>query len=123
MTGIPLLANVPIIRRLFANNRKESLESDIVLTLTPHIVRVLDVSEADLRPFKLGRDAGTAPPAPADLPRLDQPRDRDPDAVVTDPAAPAPAFPQPLQPPLKGPLPGQIAPILPPTPPKKGGGS
>ena len=125
MTGLPGLSDLPLIGHLFANNRKEAHESDIVLTLTPHIVRVLDLSESDLRPFRLGRDATTAP-AP-ELPAA-IPRDRQQDE---SPAANAPTFPQPLQPgsittdPLKGTLPGAVAPILPPAPPppvKKGGG-
>jgi general secretion pathway protein D len=129
MTGLPGLSDLPLIGRLFGNNRKEAHESDIVLTLTPHIVRVLDLSETDLRPFRLGRDAGAAPTV--DLPTA-VPRDRAPDAL--DPAEPPPpTFPQPRQPgqapptdPLKGTLPGTPTPILPPVPPppttKKGGG-
>src|SRR5688572_33282686 len=98
MAGLPGLSDLPLIGRLFANNRKEVHESDIVLTLTPHIVRVLDLSEADLRPFRLGRDAGATPTA-------EQPtgpaRDRlqDPLAPLADPAAPpASASPLPRQP-------------------------
>ena len=128
MTGLPGLSDLPLIGKLFGNNRKEAHESDIVLTLTPHIVRVLDLSESDLRPFRLGRDAGAAPTV--DLPNA-LPRDRAPDAL--DPAEPpASTFPQPRQPgqapptdPLKGTLPGTPTPILPPAPPpptKKGGG-
>ena len=128
MTGLPGLSDLPLIGRLFGHNRIEGHESDIVLTLTPHIVRVLDLSEADLRPFRLGRDAGGTPTV--DLPAA-LPRDRAPDAP--DPAEPAaPTFPQPRQPgqaptdPLKGTLPGTPTPILPPAPPppttKKGGG-
>jgi general secretion pathway protein D len=126
MTGLAGLGDLPIIGRLFANNRKEVHESDIVLTLTPHIVRVLDLTEADLRPFRLGRDVA-APPAP-ELP-AGTPRDRELDPLA-EPTAPT--FPQPRQPgsitpdPLKGTLPGTVAPILPPPPPpppvKKGGG-
>jgi general secretion pathway protein D len=127
MTGLAGLGDLPIIGRLFANNRKEVQESDIVLTLTPHIVRVLDLTEADLRPFRLGRDVA-APPAP-ELPAA-TPRDRELDPLAEPPA---PAFPQPRQPgsitsdPLKGTLPGTVSPILPPPPPpappvKKGGG-
>ena len=131
MTGLPGLSDLPLIGRLFANNRKEAHESDIVLTLTPHIVRVLDLSEADLRPFRLGRDAGAGAATTPDLPSA-MPRDRVPDAL--DPAEPpASTFPQPRQPgqptgdPLRGTLPGTPTPILPPappapTPPKKGGG-
>jgi general secretion pathway protein D len=125
MTGLAGLSDLPLIGRLFASNRKEAHESDIILTLTPHIVRVLDLSEADLRPFRLGRDGGGTPTV--DLPSA-VPRDRLPE--LQEPAAPA--FPQPRQPgqmttdPLKGTLPGAVGPILPPappaTPPKKGGG-
>jgi general secretion pathway protein D len=127
MTGMTGLSDLPLIGRLFASNRKEVHESDIVLTITPHIVRVLDLTEADLRPFRLGRDAASGPPPP-ELPAA-TPRDRE-----LDPRAepPAPTFPQPRQPgavtpdPLKDTLPGTVAPILPPAPPpppvKKGGG-
>jgi general secretion pathway protein D len=136
-SGIPGLSDLPLVGRLFANNHKETLESDVILTLTPHIVRVLDVSETDLRPFRLSRDAGGTPTV--ELPNIVIPRDRDQDpsaprSPATDPAAAkpeVPAFPQPLQPPtpappLKGNLPGSVGPILPPEPPpppkKKGGG-
>ena len=124
LSGIPGLVDLPIIGRLFASNRRESQETDIVLTLTPHIVRVLDLSESDLRPFRLGRDVpGGA--APAELPNLVPrdvvPRDREvePGATGIPPVGPpvtgptTPAFPQPLQPPgpfpqpLQGPLPGR----------------
>ena len=64
LAGVPGLIDIPLIGRLFARNRKESLQTDIILTLTPHIVRTLDVTEADLRPFRLGRggsDGGVTP--------------------------------------------------------------
>ena len=139
LAGIPGLSDVPIIGRLFASNRRQTQETDIVLTLTPHIVRVLDLSESDLRPFRLGRDVSPAAPAQQlpDLPPRDvgPPRDRDVDAPAPPPAGtlpgqpPAVTFPQPLQPPgvfpqpLQGTLPGATVPITPPTaPPKKPGG-
>jgi general secretion pathway protein D len=58
--GIPGLSDIPVLGHLFAHTKNEALESDIILTLTPHIVRVLDLSEEDLRPFRIGRDAGAA---------------------------------------------------------------
>ena len=70
MSGIPGLTDLPLIGRLFGNNRKETQQTDIILTLTPHIVRVLDLSEADLRPFRL-RDAGATP---AELPAAAPPK-------------------------------------------------
>ena len=57
LDGIPGLSDLPIIGRLFAHNTKTTTQTDIILTLTPHIIRVLDLTEADLRPFRVGRDA------------------------------------------------------------------
>ena len=54
--GIPGLSDLPVVGRLFAHTRRETQETDIVLTLTPHIIRVLDLTEADLRPFRVGAD-------------------------------------------------------------------
>ena len=61
LEGVPGLSDLPIIGRLFSRNRRETQETDIILTLTPHIVRVLDLTEADLRPFRLGRVSGGSP--------------------------------------------------------------
>ncbi len=58
LSGVPGLSDLPVIGRLFAYNRVETQETDIILTLTPHIVRVLDLTESDLRPFRIGRDTG-----------------------------------------------------------------
>ncbi len=55
--GMPGVSDVPVVGRLFSHNQKEIDQTDIILTLTPHIVRVLDLSEADLRPFRVGRDS------------------------------------------------------------------
>ena len=130
LSGVPGLSDIPLIGHLFANNRKETQQTDIILTLTPHIVRVLDVTEADLRPFRLGRDTGAASLSeilgnqPGGTPR-DQELEQPPAAVTQASPLPAPApriaqppFPQPLQ----GPLPGTPLPIQAPTAPKKPGG-
>jgi general secretion pathway protein D len=118
LAGVPGLIDLPLIGRLFARNKKESLQTDIILTLTPHIVRTLDVTEADLRPFRMGRSGGTAGAvAPVERPGIQQPP-RDPGIMPggSTPAAPAGTpFPQPLQPTL----PGTTVPV---TPPKKPGG-
>jgi general secretion pathway protein D len=119
LAGLPGLSDIPLIGRLFARNRKESLQTDIILTLTPHIVRTLEITEADLRPFRLGRGASDGGVTPVERPGL-QPPPRDPPAGGVMPggaeAKPSPpAFPQPLQPTL----PGSTVPV---TPPKKPGG-
>jgi general secretion pathway protein D len=112
LSGTPGLSDLPLIGRLFASHHKEARQTDIILTLTPHIVRVLDLSENDLRPMRLGRDAsGVGAP---DLPSIQRPPPRDP-VERQEPSQPVPSFPQPLQPPL----PGSLTPVI---PPKKPGG-
>jgi general secretion pathway protein D len=122
LAGVPGLSDIPLIGRLFARNKKESTQTDIILTLTPHIVRTLEVSEADLRPFRLGRSgtSGGVPPASVDLPKPQPqiPRDPPPPGVVPE-AQTLPAFPQPLQSTM--PVPGTVVPIAPPKKPGGGG--
>jgi general secretion pathway protein D len=57
MQGVPGLSDIPVVGRLFARTQKTTEQTDIILTLTPHIIRILDLSEADLRPFRVGRDS------------------------------------------------------------------
>jgi general secretion pathway protein D len=86
LEGVAGLVDIPVVGRIFARSKKETQETDIVLTLTPRIVRVLDLSEADVRAFKVGRDGeGGGPvelPIPAALP---------PPAAAPPAAAPPPA--------------------------------
>jgi general secretion pathway protein D len=91
--GIPGLSDIPGVGRLFAHTQKTASQTDIVLTLTPHIIRVLDLDEADLRAFRVGRD--TLEPLP-DLPLP---------APVEPPATPPPAAPPPATAPLATPPP------------------
>jgi general secretion pathway protein D len=80
LEGIPGLSDIPVLGRLFARNHTERQQTDIVLTLTPHIIRVLDLTEADLSPFKVARDTSatggdmvpTFSPAP-DIIKADDP--------------------------------------------------
>ncbi len=108
-SGIPGLSDLPIVGRLFAHNRRETQETDIVLTLTPHIVRLRELSEEDLRPFRVGRGstgAGTV----LDLPISPEPPGAPPAPPAGSPGAPSPATPSPavpIQPPTSQPAPGQ----------------
>jgi len=107
LSGIPGLSDLPLVGRLFAHSRRETQETDIVLTLTPHIVRVLDLSEEDLRPFRVGRDGDLAQPGIVPLPL--------PLPVEVPAPQPQPAQPQPQPPPAQQPLPpAGTAPIRPP---------
>jgi general secretion pathway protein D len=101
LRGIPGLSDLPIVGRLFAHNQRETQETDIVLTLTPRVIRVLDLSEEDLRPFRVGDNTAAPLTLPVPVP-LPAPADREP--------APPPPGQPPAQPP-----PG-ATPILPPPP-------
>ena len=54
ITTIPGLGSIPVLGRIFSRNRVEAAETDIVMTLTPHIVRRTSFTEEDLRSFSLG---------------------------------------------------------------------
>src|SRR5206468_7847671 len=99
LDGVPGLSDIPVIGKLFAHTRRETQETDIVLTLTPRIIRVLDLTEADLRPFRVGRDTGGAV---IDLPFVTP--------TVPTPAPATPNLPPAAQPPAQQP-PGQGAPL------------
>ncbi|HEX9723675.1 MAG TPA: type II and III secretion system protein, partial [Vicinamibacteria bacterium] len=58
MSGLPGLANVPVIGRLFAANRDEVKETDIVLMITPRVVRQVDLTLDDLRSHAVEEGAG-----------------------------------------------------------------
>jgi general secretion pathway protein D len=58
--GIPGLSDVPGLDHLFVHSHKEAQETDVVVMLTPHIVRVLDLTEEDLRPLRLSREGAGA---------------------------------------------------------------
>jgi general secretion pathway protein D len=109
---IPGLGDIPVIGRIFGHNKKETQETDIILTLTPRIVRVLNLTAEDLRPFRVGRDGGApltdlAPQLPLPLP---MPLPKPPGADAAPSASPA--FPNV----------GPATPVTPPVPVKPKGG-
>jgi general secretion pathway protein D len=123
LSGIAGLSDLPVVGKIFAHSRKETQETDIVLTLTPRIVRVLDLSEEDLRPFRVGRDGDGGGPITLPLPAgfdLTEPNPRQPQPGQPQPGQPQPGQPQPGQPPRPpeaGPDTGPAGPIRPPAPP------
>lgn len=111
LQGVPGLSDLPLIGRLFAYNRTETQQTDIILVITPHIVRVLELTEQDLRPFRVGREAGGNV---VDLPALAPPEERPGDQV--EPVEPGTQPPPPVRPP------GSVQPLVPP-PSKPPGGA
>lgn len=70
--NVPGLGDIPVLGHLFGRTRREAQQTDVVIMLTPHIIRALDLTEADLRPLALPRDGGGGVmlgPSPLALPR------------------------------------------------------
>ena len=76
LEGVPGFNRIPILGRLFGRNKTETQETDIILTLTPHVIRGIELEENDLLPFAVGRDAtsGLAGGAPIQLQQRVQPQ-------------------------------------------------
>ncbi len=75
LEGVAGVSQLPVIGRLFGRTKRERQETDIIVTLTPHIVRVLDLSDEDLRAFRIGREGGNSFDLPApEMPPRDLPK-------------------------------------------------
>ena len=104
--GIPGLSDIPGIGHLLGHSSNERNQTDVIVMLTPRIVRVLELTEEDLRGFQMGRDVGAGgrvggrPPGGVTLPLPDQ-------APTPNPAN------EPNIPPPPG---GTAQPVLPPVP-------
>ena len=66
VTKTPLLGDIPLLGRLFRNETTTDKNTDLVLTLTPQIIRFPDIEEEDLAPVWVGTEsrisyAGTRP--------------------------------------------------------------
>ena len=89
--GFPGAIHVPILKQLFSANDNSIAQTDIVMLLTPHIVRTHEITEEDLKPLYIGSQQNLGlggPPAliapqPAEAPAAAPP------AATPPPAAPA----------------------------------
>jgi general secretion pathway protein D len=130
LTGFPWLLRVPVIKQLFSSNDTSVTQSDIVMLLTPRIVRTHELTPQDVGPIRIGTQAnlglsgpppllaqpGAAPvglatpqPAPVEVPPT-QPQFAQPTAQVPQPQpqpqlapAPPPAAVPPTAAPPTGP--------------------
>jgi len=80
LSGLPGLADIPLLGRLFGRNQKDALETDIIMTITPRILFKPELTESDLKSFSVGSESSpllfevppaaqpAMPPAPVLLP-------------------------------------------------------
>ncbi len=55
-TGVPGLSDLPILGRLFTKSKTDNRRTDIVLTLTPHVIRRAAIEAEDLVPIWVGTE-------------------------------------------------------------------
>ncbi len=105
VAGFPGLIHVPFLSDLFANNAITSTQTEIVMLLTPHIVRTHEITETDLRPIFIGSQQSLGVGGPPPLIAPQQPDAAPPAAVAPAggvPGQPA-GSPPPANPPVRGP--------------------
>ena len=66
LKGFPGISSIPILRDLFASNDREIVQTDIVMLLTPHVVRAHSMTAKDFLPLFVGTQGnlGLAGPPP-----------------------------------------------------------
>jgi general secretion pathway protein D len=137
VSGFPGAIHVPLLKQLFSSNSSTFDQTDIVMLLTPHIVRTHEITESDLRPIYIGSQQNlgvggpppliavpepqqppAAPPAGAPAPAAGQPPapvgnatviQRTPGSVVVLPPGSSPVPGTVTPPPGSSPIPGTVA--------------
>jgi type II secretory pathway component GspD/PulD (secretin) len=126
LSGFPGLLRLPVFKQFLSNNDTTITQTDIVMLLTPHIVRTHELTAEDLAPIYIGTQQNLGLGGP---PSLIAPAPEEPPApaaaqptpgVSAIPGAPAPGFPRapiaadPGVPPSNRPVPPGTSPV--PTP-------
>lgn len=56
LSGIPGLSDIPLLRRLFGTTQDTRQNTDIVLSITPHIIRTPNIEPIDMVPLWVGTE-------------------------------------------------------------------
>ena len=88
---LPFLGEIPLLGRLFARDKTDFARTDLVLTMTPHIIRIANITEDDLAPMWVG--TGTNITFRGASPRVESGATGDPFASPAGQFSPPPAAP------------------------------
>ena len=89
LTGFPGLMRLPIFKQLFTSNDLASGQTDIVMLLTPRIVRSHELTQEDVNPVYIGSQQNlglSGPPPLIAAPRGDEPAEPAPPGVAGQPS-------------------------------------
>ena len=92
VNGWPGLAQIPLMKYLFADNKVDHAENDILIVLIPRIVRLPDWTRADLRPISSGVEQNITTRRQSDI--------RTPESQRSAPSGPGQQAPAPVQQPI-----------------------
>lgn len=59
VNGWPGLAQLPIARYFFSENKKDIQDDEVLIVLTPHIIRIPEITRENLRRLAVGSDTNT----------------------------------------------------------------
>jgi general secretion pathway protein D len=110
--GILGVQSIPILNKIFTSREKARDDQEIMMSITPHLVRAPKVTAADLQSVLIGTRELTRMGGGA-RPQLGVPEDQLAPPLGLTPSPAAPAAPAPT-PPLGGPAPGSLSPPVPP---------
>ncbi len=65
MRGLPWVSKIPVLGKLFAANEKEINETDVIVALSPHILRSIDINPQDEELLWLGIESQQQPGLPS----------------------------------------------------------
>jgi len=85
LRGIPGIMNLPFFKQLLSDNDTQNQQVDLVIILTPRILRTHELRQDDLAPIHIGTQQNISPGGPQFLAPAPEPA----------PAEPAPAAPRP----------------------------
>lgn len=111
-TGIPVLNELPLVSKLFGNSQDSNSKTEIILLITPHIIRNLDVPGVGLQEYTSGTEnaVGAAPiqlgSTKSQLPVKPTPNGSVVPASGQKPFASQPALPAPPSTPNSAPMQG-----------------
>ncbi|CAN5670777.1 hypothetical protein BH18ACI5_BH18ACI5_07250 [soil metagenome] len=99
VTGFPGIMKIPVLRSLFGQSNDEVSQSDIIMLLTPHIVRTHELTAEDLAPIFIGTQSsvglGGPPPLIAPQPEpVAEVTPTTPNPVGMAPGVPPPGVPR-----------------------------
>ena len=92
LRGFPGLLRIPVIRQLFSASNTTIEQTDIVMLLTPRVVRTHELTPQDLAPIYIGTQTNLGLGGPPPLIAVSDPGPA-PDGPVAAPVPPAPGAP------------------------------